>query len=333
MRRCATKYRPLLNKAIRVAKDEPKARRKSTAKRKFSMLARSQRRKWLFVAITVLPGFLLTMLFMVFPALRMFRLSLFQVSSLLGNEKFVGLANFLYMLRDSDFLHAASNTGIIIAVYTLLTLGVAMLLAVLVTQSGVRGKSFYRVVLFLPAIMSLVLIAIIFYYIYHPTFGVLNGLLDAVGLGALKRPWLGGPPIALGSLIVAMVWQGAGYYMVMYIAGLDRIPPSIYEAASLDGAGSLNRFWFITLPYLWPIVRMTMIFAIGGAINIGFLLARVLTGGTLGSGTTTLLEYIQMQAFNRANFGYSMAISVFMLLVSFGLALLANRLKKADEAP
>lgn len=268
---------------------------------------------------------------MVFPTLRMFRLSLFQVSSLLGNERFAGLDNFAYMLRDSDFLHAASNTGIIIVVYTLLTLGTAMLLAILVTQSGVRGKSFYRVVLFMPAIMSIVLIAIIWYYVYHPTFGVLNGFLDALGLGALKRPWLGGPPIALVSLLIAMVWQGAGYYMVMYIAGLDRISPSIYEAAALDGAGSFNRFWFITLPHLWMIVRMTMIFAINGAVNIGFLLARVLTGGRLGSGTTTLLEYIQMQAFEMANFGYSMAISTFMLVVSFGLALLANRLKKADE--
>lgn len=283
------------------------------------------------MGITVLPGFLLTLLFMVFPALRMFRLSLFQVSSLLGNERFAGLDNFAYMLRDSDFLHAASNTGIIIVVYTLLTLGTAMLLAILVTQSGVRGKSFYRVVLFMPAIMSIVLIAIIWYYVYHPTFGVLNGFLDALGLGALKRPWLGGPPIALVSLLIAMVWQGAGYYMVMYIAGLDRISPSIYEAAALDGAGSFNRFWFITLPHLWMIVRMTMIFAINGSVNIGFLLARVLTGGRLGSGTTTLLEYIQMQAFEMANFGYSMAISTFMLVVSFGLALLANRLKKADE--
>lgn len=295
---------------------------------------RSRRRagEWLFVGITVLPGFLLTLLFMVVPALRMFRLSLFQVSSLLGNEKFVGAANFAYMFQDADFLHAASNTGIIIVVYTLLTLGVAMLLAVLVTQSGVRGKSFYRVVLFMPAVMSIVLIAIIWYYIYHPTFGVLNGFLDAVGLEGLKRAWLGGPSIALGSLIVAMVWQGAGYYMVMYIAGLDAIPPSLYEAASLDGAGSFKRFRFITLPHLWVIVRMTMIFAIGGAINIGFLLARVLTSGRLGSGTTTLLEYIQIQSFERANFGYSMAISVFMLVVSFGLALFANRLKKSGEA-
>lgn len=288
--------------------------------------------EWLFVEVTVLPGFLLTLLFMVFPALRMFRLSMFQVSSLLGNEKFVGLANFSYMFQDADFLHAASNTGFIIVVYTLLTLAVAMLLAVLVSQSKIRGKSFYRVVLFMPAIMSIVLIAIIWYYIYHPTFGVFNGLLDALGLGGLKRAWLGGPPIALGALIIAMVWQGAGYYMVMYIAGLDRIPPSIYEAASLDGAESFGKFWCITLPHLWPIVRMTMIFAIGGAINIGFLLARVLTGGTLGSGTTTLLEYIQIQSFQRANFGYAMAVSVFMLLVSFGLALFANRLKKTDEA-
>ena len=284
------------------------------------------------MGITVLPGFLLTLLFMVVPALRMFRLSLFQVSSLLGNEKFVGAANFAYMLQDPNFLHAASNTGIIIVVYTLLTLGVAMLLAVLVTQSGVRGKSFYRVVLFMPAVMSIVLIAIIWYYIYHPTFGVLNGFLDAVGLEGLKRAWLGGPSIALGSLIIAMVWQGAGYYMVMYIAGLDAIPPSLYESASLDGAGSFRRFRFITLPHLWVIVRMTMIFAIGGAINIGFLLARVLTSGRLGSGTTTLLEYIQIQSFERANFGYSMAISVFMLVVSFGLALFANRLKKSGEA-
>lgn len=283
------------------------------------------------MGITVLPGFLLTLLFMVFPALRMFRLSMFQVSSLLGNEKFAGLGNFAYMLRDSDFIHAASNTGIIIMMYTLLTLGTAMLLAILVTQSGVRGKAIYRVVLFMPAIMSIVLIAIIWYYVYHPTFGILNGFLDALGLGALKRPWLGGPPIALVSLLIAMVWQGAGYYMVMYIAGLDRISPSIYEAAALDGAGSFNRFWFITLPHLWMIVRMTMIFAINGAVNIGFLLARVLTGGRLGSGTTTLLEYIQMQAFEMANFGYSMAISTFMLVVSFGLALLANRLKRADE--
>ena len=284
------------------------------------------------MGITVLPGFLLTLLFMVVPALRMFRLSLFQVSSLLGNEKVVGAANFAYMLQDPNFLHAASNTGIIIVVYTLLTLGVAMLLAVLVTQSGVRGKSFYRVVLFMPAVMSIVLIAIIWYYIYHPTFGVLNGFLDAVGLEGLKRAWLGGPSIALGSLIIAMVWQGAGYYMVMDIAGLDAIPPSLYEAASLDGAGSFRRFRFITLPHLWVIVRMTMIFAIGGAINIGFLLARVLTSGRLGSGTTTLLEYIQIQSFERANFGYSMAISVFMLVVSFGLALFANRLKKSGEA-
>lgn len=285
----------------------------------------------LFVAITILPGLFLTFLFMIFPAMRMFRYSFFQVSSLMGNEEYVGLDNFKYMFEDKEFLNSLTNTMIIIAVYIIIVISAALLLSILITHSGIRGKGFYRVILFLPSVMSLVLTAIIWYFIFHPTYGVLNGFLGGIGLNSLQKAWLGDPSLALSALIIVMVWQAAGYYMIMYIAGIDRIPRSIYEAASLDGAGEFQKFKSITLPYLWTIIRMTVIFAIGGAINIGFIISRVMTNGGPGTSTTTILQYVGTQAFGRANFGYSMAISVIMLIISFGLAMLANRLTRTEE--
>jgi N-acetylglucosamine transport system permease protein len=248
----------------------------------------------------------------------------------MGKSSFVGFENYTYLFQDQDFITALKNTLLMILVIPLLVPSLSVLLAVLVTQSKLKEKSLYRVLFFFPSVLPMVTVGILWQFIFHPTIGVINSALTAVGLGSLANPWLGDERYAMLAVILVMVWQAAGYYMVMDIAGIDRIPKELYESADLDGANPVRKFMAITLPFLWEVIRMTVVFAISGAINMGFIITQIMTAGGPGLSTTVLLRYMYTQAFANSNFGYAMSIAVMVLLMSFIISLVSNKVTEKE---
>jgi N-acetylglucosamine transport system permease protein len=280
--------------------------------------------------VTILPNIALVTLFLIYPTLQMLYQSFFTVSALMGKSSFVGFENYTYLFQDQDFITALKNTLLMILVIPLLVPSLSVLLAVLVTQSKLKEKSLYRVLFFFPSVLPMVTVGILWQFIFHPTIGVINSALTAVGLGSLANPWLGDERYAMLAVILVMVWQAAGYYMVMDIAGIDRIPKELYESADLDGANPVSKFMAITLPFLWEVIRMTVVFAISGAINMGFIITQIMTAGGPGLSTTVLLRYMYTQAFANSNFGYAMSIAVMVLLMSFIISLVSNKVTEKE---
>ncbi|MDR1060697.1 MAG: sugar ABC transporter permease, partial [Clostridiales bacterium] len=205
-------------------------------------------------------------------------------------------------------------------------------LAFAVSQTKLREKGFYRTVFFFPSVVSMTVIGIIWSFVFHPNMGILNTLLNGLGLGALARPWVGDSSTALWTVAAALVWQAAGYYMVMHIAAMDGISPEIYEAATVDGAGPVRKLFLITLPLIWDILGITFVLALSGTLNNSFVLSRMLTDGGPNGASTVLLQYIYRQGVRSGNYGYAMSMTVFTLTLAVLLSLLSRRMTERREA-
>ena len=232
--------------------------------------------------------------------------------------------------KDDSFIIALKNTLFLMIIIPIIVPAISVVLSVLVTQSKLREKSFYRVLLFFPSIIQMVTIGILFTFVFNPNIGVINSALNAIGLHSWAKPWLGDEKYAMFAVILVLIWQSAGYYMVMDIAGIDRIPMELYESAEIDGANPIKKFTSITLPFLWEVVRMTIVFAIGAAVSTSFIITQVMTDGGPGLSTTTLLKYMYTQAFQNSNLGYGMSIAVVMLGLSLIFALISNKVTSKE---
>lgn len=289
------------------------------------------RKRNLFIFFSLVPGFLLVLLIIIYPALKVLYMSFFNATALSQNPSFIGLDNFLYLIKDDNFIISLKNTLLLMLFVPVVTLFLSVLLAVLVTQGKFKERALYRVLFFFPSVLSLVVVGIVWSFIFNPNLGILNSFLEAIGLDSLAYMWLGDSRTALKAIGATLVWQAAGYYMIMYIAGIDRIPAELYESATLDGAGALSRFKAITFPFLWEIMRITYIFALNGVVSLSFVLTTVMTGGGPGLSTSVIFLYMYNQAFTNANFGYAMAIAVVAMIILFGLALISNKLTERDN--
>ncbi len=268
---------------------------------------------------------------MIYPTISVFRMSLYEWGGLSARRTFVGLKNFRILLEDRFFLRAFQNTVLIITLVTIITLSIAIIFAYILIREKVKGENFFRVVFYIPNILSIAVIAAVFSAIYAPDQGLINGL------GRLFNPdtwvniqFLGNPRLVVYSVIGAMVWQAIGYYMVMYMASMGSIPTHLYEAAQIEGANRVRQFFDITLPLVWETVRTTLVFFIISSINISFLLVNVLTGGGPNGASEVFLSYLYRQAYNNASYGYGMAIGVVVFLFSFALAGLVSLVTKRD---
>ncbi|GGA26499.1 carbohydrate ABC transporter permease [Paenibacillus physcomitrellae] len=283
------------------------------------------KRNW-FLLFCLLPGLVLMALFKIYPTIEVFQKSFYLWTGIGDKPKWVGLRNFTDLFHDDVFLLSLRNTGFLMLVVPVITLFIALVNASILTRSKLRERSLYRTVFFFPSILSFVVIAILWSFIYHPTIGFLNAGLESIGLGKWALAWLGDARTVLWALAVTMIWQAAGYYMVMYMAGIDGISPELYEAASIDGATPVHQFFHITIPLLWEIIRITIIFSINGVLTISFVIVSIMTAGGPDRHSEVVMTYLYSQAFSNSNFGYAMAIGVFVFIVSFLLALLSNRL-------
>ena len=274
----------------------------------------------LFIFFSLAPAMILYILFRIIPTFQVFRMSLFKTSALSKKEKFVGFDNFISLFQDKAFIRSFQNTILLIVVVTIVTLVLAVFFAAILTTEKIRGSNFFRIIFYIPNILSIVVVSGIFSAIYDPGRGLVDSILQIVGLRGPKAGWLGDQNIVIYSIAMALIWQAVGYYMVMYMAGMANIPDSLYEAAELDGAGKINKFFTITLPLVWLNIRATLSFFIISTINLSFLLVVPLTDGGPDGATEVFLSYMYKQAYTNQSYGYGMAIGVMVFLFSFALS-------------
>lgn len=285
----------------------------------------------LFVCISVLPAVILTLMFTIWPTAQALYLSFTNATSLGLNNKFVGMDNYIYMFHDKSFIQALINTAKLMAVVPVITIFCSLVLAFVLNQCKLKEMVLYRTLFYFPNIVSLTVVGIIWSFVFHPNVGIVNKILGAVGLESLQRSWLGDSKTALWCIAFTLLWQAAGYYMVMHIAAMDGISPEIYESATLDGASAWRKLVSITMPLMKDIIGITFVLALSGTINLSFVLSQVMTGGGPNGASSVLLQYMYTQGFVNGNFGYAMAITVFTLAISVALSMLSRKLTDASE--
>ncbi|MBM4431345.1 MAG: sugar ABC transporter permease [Chloroflexi bacterium] len=282
-----------------------------------------RKRGELLTAISFLaPSALILLVFVVLPVVGAFLLSFAEWNLLAREPSFVGLQNYIDMLRKPDLWRVIRNTlyfSILkIPVDMALSLGIALLL-----NQKLRGLSFYRTAFFLPVITSVVAVSAVWRWIYDPNLGLANAVLRFIGLPA--QTWLSDPKLAMPAVALVALWKGLGYDVVIYLAGLQNIPAVYHEAAQIDGANAWQRFRYVTWPLLSPITYFILIIGIINSFKV-FAQIHVLTpdGGPLGS-TEVIVFYIYRLAFQQYNFGRAAAVAFILFAIVVSLTALQRR--------
>lgn len=285
-----------------------------------------QRQKYGLIIPFLAPAIILYGTFVIYPYVQAMYIAFTSWKGLRKAPRFIGLENFQDLLKDDHFWNALRNNGIYLVVLPVVTLGFALFLAFMITQK-VRLSSFYRVTFFFPQVMSVVAIGILWSFIYHPNLGILNSLLKGVGISD-PPVWLGDPRTALIAIMIVTVWQGAGFFMVLFMAGMQSIPTTYYEAAALDGATRSTMFFKITFPLLWETIRSALVFITIGALDM-FGITFTMTQGGPDRSTDVLATLLYDEAFRNSKFGYATAIAmvlfVIVMILSFVLMVLTRR--------
>ncbi len=293
-----------------------------TAPKKSSNITRRNR---LTAYAFLLPNFIGFLTFTLVPIIVAFGLSFYKWDSA-NPAVFVGLKNFFKLFRDETFQISLLNTIYFSAVTVPLTIIVALFLAVLLNQK-IKGIQFFRTLYFFPYITSMVAVAVVWLMLLQPTMGPVNGFLKWIGI---QNPpgWTASTVWAMPAVILVSVWRQVGYYMVIYLAGLQNIPEYLYEAATIDGANGWQRFRYVTLPMLTPATFLNTLLLIIGSFKI-FDQVYIMTDGGPGRATNTLVYCIYNQAFWFFNFGYASMVA--MVLFTMVLVLTIIQFKYEDK--
>jgi N-acetylglucosamine transport system permease protein len=284
-----------------------------------------KRSKGLFLFLCVAPAVLLYTIFMIIPTLNVFRMSLFERGAYSPTETFVGLSNFRTLFTDAKFIASMQNTVLLIVVVTIFTISFALMFAAILIREKIWGKNFFRIVFYIPNVLSVVVIAGIFSAVYKPENGMLNSIFSMFSGKTIQILWKD-QPMVIVSIIIAMVWQAIGYYMVMYMAAMSAVPESIYESSGLDGLGRTGQFFKMTLPLIWGNIRTTLTFFIISTINMAFLFVKAMVAKGMSDVGLSFM-YNQKDA---GLYGYSMAAGVVIFLFSFLLSAVVNKVTKRE---
>lgn len=281
-----------------------------------------------FIFACVAPAFILFLIFIAYPVITVFRMSLFERGAYSQAQTFVGLSNFKTLLGDHRFIRSAQNTIFLVVVVTIVTFVLALFFANCLIREKVFANGFFRVIFYIPNILSVVVISGVFSAIYDTDNGLLNSILSIFRGEKVSILWKGEQNVVF-SIVIAMVWQAIGYYMVMYMAAMAAVPKSMYESASLDGANRISQFFNITIPLIWSNLRTTLTFFIISTINMAFLFVKAMTSGGPNGASEVVLSFMYGQK-DAGLYGYSMAAGVVIFLFSFALSALVNTVTKRD---
>ena len=295
-----------------------------------------------FVFLCVAPATILFFLFMILPTLNVFRMSLYERGAYSPNETFVGLKNFQHLLRDAQFIRSMQNMILLVVTVTLITFAFALVFAAILTREKIKGQNFFRIIFYIPNILSVVVISGIFSAIYKPENGMLNSIIGLFRNMSDPILWKG-EKLVIPSIILAMVWQAVGYYMVMYLAGLQGVPNELYEAATMDGANGWQTLFHVTIPCVMPSITICTFLSLTNGFKL-FDQNMALNGGQpfrfLADGnvikTTEMLALNIYNTFyqnsNSRGVGQAKAVIFFLLVAALGLIQLnATRKKEVQQ--
>jgi N-acetylglucosamine transport system permease protein len=297
------------------------------------------RHKYRLIIPFLFPALVLYITFVVYPYGRSMYVAFTKWRGLTASPRFAGLANFDRMIHDKNFWNALGNNVTYVILIPLCTIALSLFLAFMLSQ-GARFSKIYRVVFFFPQVMSVISIGVLWSYVYHPTIGMLTSILKFLRLepffqllGFESIPvWMGDPRTAIYCIGAVVIWQSAGFYMVLFLAAMQGIPETYYEASALDGASRWQMFWKITLPLLWDTIRVALVYSGIAAFNM-FALTRVMTNAQQGPNRSTdvLSTYLYEQAFQSSRFGYATAIAVSLFLITLTLSVVFLHLTPREE--
>ena len=286
---------------------------------------RENRAGWWFVS----PALLLILVFFALPVLAALLLSFtdFDLYSIrnIGNARFVGLRNYQALAHNPVFWLAIRNTFYFALVGGPLTLMVSLGAALLVNAPLTRARGLFRTIYFTPFVTTLVAVAIVWRYLYHPQYGLLNAALGSIGIAPID--WLGNPHWAMPAIILLATWKNFGYNMLILIAGLQSIPEELYEAARLDGAGAVRRFRHVTLPMLGPTLLFVGVITMIGYFQV-FTEPYVMTGGGPLKSTETVVLLMYEEGFRWWRMGVAAAYAFALFVVILVGTLIQTRLQK-----
>ncbi len=292
-------------------------------------LNKYRHRQYVAPLVFILPAVVLLLVFRVLPIFQSAQLSLTEFKILNpALSKFVGLDNYVRLFQDRHVAEALWNTVTYSVGSVIPGMLISLLYALIITERWFRFQSFARVVFFLPHVLSITIAALMFSWMYHPSFGLFNFILHGIGLRDVQ--WLGDPNTAMLSVIIMVVWRGLGYNITIWSAGLLSIPLEYRDAAKIDGASWLKEFWYVRFPMLRPVF---LFLAVLGFLNTfqGFESIYVLTAGGPANATRVIVFYLWQNAFQWMEMGYASAIAWILFVILISLTYLQFKLMGRHE--
>jgi N-acetylglucosamine transport system permease protein len=287
-----------------------------------------QREKYKAVIMFLAPAVILYAGLFLLPMARAFYIALFRWRGLSAEKTFVGLENFRWLAEQVEFRQALLHNGLYLVASFVVIIPVALLIASLLARK-VPGAGYYRAIFLFPNMISVVAIAVLWSFVYHPTFGIMNALLKGIGMGHVipSGGWLGDPKTTLPCIIVTNIWYSLGFYIVLFLAGMQSIPKSFYEAASIDGATGWQQFKFVTIPLLWEVLKLAVVYLIIQTINV-FGMVWVMRED--GAYCETVLTYLYRTAIVNSEVGRGTAVGVVVFAIILTISLISMRLMKRE---
>lgn len=278
----------------------------------------------------ILPALIFYLIFFVQPFVNTIYYSLTDWNGVNPTKQFIGFDNYVRMANDRLLWLSLSHNVTWIIVGTVAPIVIALPLALILSNLG-RGRLFFQTGYFMPHILSGVVIAMIWGWIYNPLFGLLNYVLRAVGLDGLTRAWLGDPNTALLAIIAAAVWGYFGFCLVIFMAGLQNLDVDQIEASRIDGANAVQRFWYVIVPQMRYVLNMVIVYTLIGGFNV-FDIAYVMTRGGPANHTELIGTYTYKMAFQENRIGYGATLAMLMMVLSLVTSLIYNIMRNRGDA-
>lgn len=285
------------------------------------------------------PAVVLYLVFVIYPYIRSMYNSLTSWKGVSANQKFVWFYNYKRMFEDELFWNALVHNLQYLIILPIIIIGLSLFLAFMISQN-IRGSKLFRVIFFFPQVISVISIGVLWSYIYHPTIGILTSICQWLHLEWFFRlfgfegipVWMGDPATVRWAIGAVVVWQAVGFYMILFLAAMEAIPITFYEAAILDGAGRSRQFWSITLPLLWDTMQTSLVYVGLIAFDM-FAITKVMvvSGSSTFRPSDVLATYLYEQAFTASRFGYATAIAVALFLLMLSLSALTMRVTKRES--
>ncbi|SEN52434.1 carbohydrate ABC transporter permease [Paenibacillus sp. OV219] len=290
----------------------------------------SKLQRTIFIASFIIPTFVFYCIFTVYPVLQGLYYSMFDWSGMSQNKEFVGLRNFKDLFHDPIVWKAIGNDYFLVVGKVIGIMVIATFFAVALTRFRFKLAGFFRSVFFIPNILSVVVIGVLWNFIYNPQIGFLNGFLSLFTKDTVSITWLGFTNHTIWMLLPPTIWAGIGFYMILLIAAIQNIPDSLYEASELEGANQWQQFRKITIPLVWEQMKVSILNIMMTTLNGSFVIVWIMTQGGPDNSTQVMGSYLYQMAFQQYHFGYGASIGVLILVLSLITTVVLQRLLRHE---